>query len=74
MKNFESGSFKVGEKLLHCAGAKSRTVTFVSLGPRLGKSVGKDTVTSVPETAIVRDKDDNLITVKLAELKPLPKK
>lgn len=60
---------------LHCAaGAKLQTVTFVSLGPRTGKTGnGSDeTILEPPQTAIVRDRNDNLITVKLADLKPLP--
>jgi hypothetical protein len=71
LKNFDSGQFEVGQKLLHCAGKKIRTVTFVSLGPRLGKGVGEDAVTNAPQSAIVRDKDGNLVTVNLADLKPV---
>lgn len=74
MKNFDSGPFSVGQSLLYCAGTKIQTVTFLSLGPRVGKLAGKDMVTSNPQTAIVRDQSGNLITVNLADLQPLPSK
>lgn len=72
MKNFDAQKFHVGQKLMYCAGTKIQTVTFVSMGPRIGKAAGKDTVTRPPQTAIVRDADDNLITVRLEHLRPLP--
>ena len=74
MKSFESGPFEVGQKLLYCPpGTKIQTVTFVSLGPRVGKSLGKvpDTVTLPPKTAVVKDRKGNLVTVNLADLKPV---
>ena len=76
MKNFESGTFKVGQKLLHCYSEKNKiqTVTFVSMGPRVGKRTNgsRDTVIGKSETAIVRDRQGDLLTVKLADLKPHP--
>ncbi len=72
MKNFDSGKFKVGQRLMLRVGMKLIPVTFISLGPRIAKSVGKDTVTRDPEFAIVRNGCGDLITVKLADLQPAP--
>jgi hypothetical protein len=72
MKNFDSGPFSVGQQLLHCAGTKIHTVTFVSLGPRVAKGAGRDMVTGNAQTAIVRDRHGHLITANLADLKPVP--
>ena len=73
MKRFESGPFKIGEKVLHCPpGTKIQTVAFVGPGPRVGKAAGKDTIIHPPQTAVVKDMDGNLLIVNLADLKPLP--
>jgi len=70
VKNYDSGPYSVGQELLLHVGVKQVRVTFVSLGPRVGKAVGEDTVTHNPKTAIVRDACGDLLTVKLADLKP----
>ena len=76
VKSFESGPFQVGQKLLYCSGTKIQTVTFVSLGPRMAKggNGARDTILGPPQTAIVRDRSDSLLTVNLSDLKPLPPK
>jgi hypothetical protein len=74
MKNSESGPFTVGQTLMHCAGTQIQFVTFVSPGPR-GARAGngaKDTILTPPQTAIVRDRHGDLITVNMADLKPAP--
>jgi len=76
MKNFHSGPFQIGQKLLYCSSEtnKIQTVTFVSLGPRVGKTTNglKDTVIGSSKTAIVRDRKGDLMTVKLSDLNPHP--
>jgi hypothetical protein len=74
MKNFDSGPYKVGQRLFLRDGVKLIPVTFVSLGPRLAKSAGKETVTADPETAIIRYKNGDLLTVALANLQPITDK
>ena len=74
MKNFDSGPYQVGQRLFLRDGVKLIPVTFVSLGPRLAKSAGKETVTGDPKTAIIRDKSGDLITVPLADLQPITDK
>ena len=65
MKNHD-GKFDVDQKLFYRVGDIDLPVTFLSLGPRMGKgSVIRDA-----ETAIVQDANGNMITVKLADLRP----
>ena len=74
MKRLEGTPFKVGEKVLYCPpGTTMQTVAFISLGPCVGRGVKgpKDFFWDAPQTAIVRDQHDNLLTVSLADLKPL---
>lgn len=68
MKGADSNPFHVGQTVLHQDGKTLHPVTFVCCGPRVGKAAGKDTVTTDPQNAIVRDENGDLLTVRLAEL------
>ena len=70
MKGHDPSKFQVGQQVLYRVGKIDLPVTFLCYGPRIGKGAGKDTVTSDPHTAIVRDENGSLITVALVDLRP----
>lgn len=69
MKNLDPGKFQVGQNLCYRVGKIDLPVTFLSYGPRMGKTAGKDTILHNPQTAIVRDANGNFITVRLDDLR-----
>lgn len=73
MKTHGSQPYNIGQSLLYRKGNQLHPVTFVSLGPRVAKGVGRDAVTSEPQSAIVRDASGDLMTVRLSDLQPAPR-